>query len=340
MSTNRLRVMLVSLLAVFAVSAVASGSASAACYKVVEAGTGSFEQPTCAGVVGTKEWVKVSALATETPAGSGQWCAKVEAGEPSRFSNNTCTTAHVGTGEFAKVYAEPVYTKSSSFITAASNVRYTSMWSRLWDYKQKLVIVCERDKGTGTVTTKGADTVAAGLAYTGCTVHEAKLNTTEKQYEEGAELRCVVAGGGGAAGEILLKALKSKLVFKPNQKENELLVRLEPETAGAPFVELVLSGTECALAGTFKVTGSVLGWAPRVEPAAPTDKEEALMNDVLFETTNFESAVTQRFPKYELLKVETEDVLSFGANPAAYESTEQVELEPVGGLRGAFGASL
>jgi hypothetical protein len=235
---------------------------------------------------------------------------------------------------------EPTYTKSSKSITAAANVRYTSMWSRLWDYKQKLVVVCERDKGTGTITTKGEDTVAAGLKYTSCTVHEAKLNTTEQQYEEGAELTCTVAGGGGAAGEIILPALKSKLVFRVTTPvEKELLVRLEP-ASGTTFVELTLAGAECALAGKFAVTGSVLGWAPRVEPGKPTDKEEAIMNDVLFETTNFANEVTQRFKTFELGGVVTEDVLKFGANPAAYESTEQVELEPVAGLRGAFGAAL
>jgi hypothetical protein len=232
---------------------------------------------------------------------------------------------------------EPTYTKSSKSITAEASVRYTSMWSRLWSYKQKLVVVCERDKGTGTVKVKGEDTVAAGLKYTSCTVHEAKLNTTEKQYEEGPELRCTVAGGGGAAGEILLPALKSKLVFKSNGLEKELLVRLEP-AVGTTFVELTLAGAECALAGKFAVTGSVLGWAPRVEPGVPTDKEEAVMNNVLFETTNFENEVTQRFKTYELAKVVTEDVLKFGANPAAYESTEQVELEA--SPRGAFGAAL
>jgi hypothetical protein len=94
---------MISLLAVFALGAVSSASASAAdCLKVAEPGTGHWEKNTCTTPVGTtNEYVEVEKV--ETQLKPGEWCAKVKAGEPSRFSNNTCTTAHVGTGEFTKV---------------------------------------------------------------------------------------------------------------------------------------------------------------------------------------------------------------------------------------------
>jgi hypothetical protein len=230
--------------------------------------------------------------------------------------------------------AEPTFTKSGKAITSDAGVRYTGMWTRLWDYKQKTVIVCERAKGTGMVMAKGEATVSAGSKYTACTVHEAKLNATEAQYEEGTLLKCTVTSGGGVAGEIILPALKQQLVFQPKSKEEQLLLRVEPNS-GTTFLELKIAGSECALAGTYQVTGSVLG---KIE----TPNEEKTMGHVLFETDNAASAVTQRFSQYVLKEEEaaTEDVIKFGANPAAFESTKQVELEPVSGLRGLFGTSL
>lgn len=107
MSSNQLRLLLLSVMAVFAISAVASASASAStpgCYRVAVAGTGAWEKSTCLAPAGTtKEYVMVEKV--ETQLKPGEWCAKVKAGEPSRFSNNTCTTAHAGTGEFTTVIA-------------------------------------------------------------------------------------------------------------------------------------------------------------------------------------------------------------------------------------------
>lgn len=100
MSSNRMRVLLVSMLAVFAVSAVASSSASAACYKVAVAGTGKFEKSTCAGAEGTKEYIKISKLETELK--SGEWCAKVEEKETGTFEDAACTKGKAK-GEYIKV---------------------------------------------------------------------------------------------------------------------------------------------------------------------------------------------------------------------------------------------
>jgi hypothetical protein len=239
----------------------------------------------------------------------------------------------VGAVAAASAQAEPLYYENGAALAAPKNVRYTSMWSRLWSYKQKLVIVCKSDEGKGTITVEGKDTVAEPLTYTGCKAFEAKENAAAKQWEEGAELKCTVKGGTGAvAGEIKLPALKSKLVNRVASENEEVLVRLEPEV-GEVFVTLKLEGTECALAGSYEVKGKVLGRIPR--------EQEAIMGNVLFETENSTgvSKVVQRFNEYELNNVVTTGVeLKLGENPTAYESTEQVELEPVSNLRAPFGA--
>jgi hypothetical protein len=71
MSSNRIRVLLVSLLAVFAISAVASASSASAfelkwkvCQKVA-AGTGEFENDHCEGGAGAREWKWVTLVAGE-----------------------------------------------------------------------------------------------------------------------------------------------------------------------------------------------------------------------------------------------------------------------------------
>jgi hypothetical protein len=87
-------------LAVFAFSAIASASASAGCYKVAVAGTGHWKNPICTEVGPPNEYVKATLV---TRLGPGVWCAQVDAGEPSTFSDNKCTAGKVGTGEFIKV---------------------------------------------------------------------------------------------------------------------------------------------------------------------------------------------------------------------------------------------
>ena len=107
MSSNRLRVLLVSMLAVFAVSAIASASsASASCFKVVTAGTGTFEKSACEGAAGTKEYIKVIKLETrikaQTPTTLGEWCAEVAAGT-GIYKDNLCSSA-VAPKNFIKVF--------------------------------------------------------------------------------------------------------------------------------------------------------------------------------------------------------------------------------------------
>jgi len=104
MSSNRIRILLTSLLAVFAISAVASASASAGCYKVAPPGakTGNYEDNKCTVKVAAKEYIKAT-LVRHVAGESGVWCAKVEeAGTGNK--DESCET-NVGTtkNEYIKV---------------------------------------------------------------------------------------------------------------------------------------------------------------------------------------------------------------------------------------------
>jgi len=98
MSSNRLRLLLLSVMAVVAISAVASASASAAptCYKVAVAGTGTFENNACTVTGGTKEYIKITKLAKEIK--PGEWCAQV-AKPTGKYSNEGCTEEKAGATE-------------------------------------------------------------------------------------------------------------------------------------------------------------------------------------------------------------------------------------------------
>jgi hypothetical protein len=102
MSSNRLKVLLVSLLAVFAVSAVASATASAAapefirCAKVKAGEKSRYKDAGCKNEEIGGGFAKVVAAPGE--------CAKVKAGEQSRWQNAVCTIEEVE-GGFTKVVA-------------------------------------------------------------------------------------------------------------------------------------------------------------------------------------------------------------------------------------------
>lgn len=117
-----IRTLILCLFAVIAVSAVASASASASatCYKVAEAGTGTFENNECTVAGGTKEYIKISKLETELA--PGEWCAKVTTKETGNYETNKCAAAtKKAKSEFIKV----------------------KTFRRLWD-------VCEEGGGSGT----------------------------------------------------------------------------------------------------------------------------------------------------------------------------------------------
>jgi hypothetical protein len=109
MSSNRLKVLLVSLLAVFAASAVASASASASatCFKVVTAGTGNKDSSCVTDMGATaNEYITIEKLATQLKAQKspalGEWCAEVAAGT-GIYKDNLCSSA-VAPKNFIKVF--------------------------------------------------------------------------------------------------------------------------------------------------------------------------------------------------------------------------------------------
>jgi hypothetical protein len=166
---------------------------------------------------------------------------------------------------------------------------------------------------------KGSDFIKEAK-YTGCKVNTVSREaSSEKEHKGRAEAKegskCTVKGGG-VAGEIILKNLKSKLAYRPGS-EVELLDVLEPEVQ--PFVTLEIEGGECTIKGKYELTGSVIGWIPR-------PNEEATSSSVLFESKNWEPEARQRFNRYELVNKETEATLKLGENPSFYEATTQVEL--------------
>lgn len=199
-----------------------------------------------------------------------------------------------------------------------------SMRSRLWSIGLGTVIVCASDTSKGVIEPKGRDT--GEVIYTGCKVFAPKENALAQE-EEGEELvNCGVKSiPTGAAGEIIVKGLKTRLVWGAKGTSYEKLIfdLYTPEVA--PFVELeITGGATCLPKGKYKVEGSVLGWVPRIN-------EEAIMGDQLIETLNATKKVLPRFTKWEVeeggtLTTGTAE-LKLGTNVSALETTEQLELE-------------
>ncbi len=205
MSCNRLRVLLASLLAVFAVSAVASASASATgqCYKVITATTGTFEEPTCVGAAGTKAYIKVISLEKELTTPS-EWCAKV-AKPTGKFSDAACSKEEAGATEkeFIKVHVPTFWVCKN---VGAGKGKYKDHECKVeggekeWDWKPvigaesfpfegtsgvslletnigatRVIIECKKDKITGEDLGSGGRTTGVVITYEEC-----KLFTVSK----------------------------------------------------------------------------------------------------------------------------------------------------------------
>ena len=119
---------------------------------------------------------------------------------------------------------------------------------------------------------------------------------------------------------------KSKLAYVPYSGGSQALDVFEPVKAEFAVIKL----TSCSLEGSYVVEGSVLGRVPRAqETLVPEYTEEAVQQDILFETTNepVVSNIFQRYPVYESTPRTTkEDTLKLKKEPAAFESTEVIEL--------------
>jgi hypothetical protein len=279
--SSTFRKILVCLIAIFALGAVASASASAStpnCYKVAPGETGHWEKSTCLAPVGTtKEYVMTEGAPT-ADLGSGVLCIKVKAGEPSAWSNNTCTTAHAGTGEFAKVLEneEEQQRFSPGFVgfacteVAAEGQREYATDAACEELEGKETVGGKwRRHTTRFVSKEGAST----LTVTGVTVtcqkdtdkgelwgKESVANVVvtfmECKGKKGTEECKVKSKGAAGAEEIVTNTLKGELgeVAKA-EATTEVGLLLEGESSN---VFVTLEGG-CLPAGGGAVEGSVVG---------------------------------------------------------------------------------
>jgi hypothetical protein len=228
----------------------------------------------------------------------------------------------------------PEWTTKDSATVGSTKIKDASLTSRLWVTSLSLVIVCKKDTSTGTIENnaakEGIDT--GNVTYNECTVWSTTKNAAKQWIQKEELKKCTVKSTGEAAGTIKPKELSSFLAFIEDEAGGvgetpvEIADVFKAKT-GEVFVTIEVGGEGCAAAVTAEVKGSVIGKIPRSEAVLST--QEAVMGDLLFETTNVEAGVSQRYKRYKLKAGpgETEDVLKFGTNAAALESTEQVELE-------------
>jgi hypothetical protein len=280
MSSNRLRLLLVTVMAVFAISAVASASASAAatCYPVAEKETGNFassercekKEETTKG-----EWVAIEKLEKEVS--PGVWCAKVKVAKTGTFKNAGCTEAEAK-GTFIKVKVsldewevceeaagegkEPPtkYDEHKCTTKAKALALRKWQWSVLGAGVTKKVkssggtftltaggkvITCTAvtDKGTITGGKPGTD-LAENITFTGCTTKQAG---------------CEVKSAGGTLGTIVVPNIPTKLEQRVVGEEEVVVDNFEQNATTKEFVTLEFSGASCAGAGyvTTKVKGTV-----------------------------------------------------------------------------------
>lgn len=250
MSSNRLRLLLVSVMAVFAISAVASASASAAtCYKVAPGETGHWLTNACNTTGATKEYVLVEKI--ETDLGSGVLCAKVIAGEPSAYKNNTCTEKEAGTGKYTKVLENA--NEQQQFVNSAGTEvvgkkGFTSKSSTSTLKAGTNTVTCTSDTDKGELLGKESVQKVV-VTFTGC-----KVKATNKK---GEKVECPISSKGIAntKGEIVTASLKGELGESAESATGVVLL-LEPES-GITFVTLNATVT-CETPET-KINGQVAG---------------------------------------------------------------------------------
>jgi hypothetical protein len=247
----------------------------AACYPVAVAGTGNYaSSKKCEERVASTpaEWVAIEKLEKEIK--PGEWCAKVKAGEPSTYKNNTCTEAKAGTGEFTKV-------KESLDEWEVCEKGGTEEWSEHkcnagkgtgeWSWKvlaagksypvtskkvagsapevltigtKKISCTEVTNKGTITGGQPGTD-LASTITFTGCTTGQAG---------------CLVKSAGQANGTIVLTNIPTKLEQRLVGEEEILVDNFEQNVTTKEFVTLKFeaeAGKSCSEYPETKVKGNV-----------------------------------------------------------------------------------
>jgi len=207
----------------------------------------------------------------KTAIAAGVACAKVKAGEPSRFSNNTCTAAKVGTGEFTKVkisldewdVCEEVAGEGkeppTKYDDHKCNTKVNELKLRKWQWNvlgagvtKKVkssggaftltaggkVVKCTAvtDKGTITGGKPGTD-LAEVITFTGCTTKQAGCN---------------VKTAGQLNGTIVVTEIPTKL----EERAGKLVDNFQQNTTTKEFVTLKFEGT-CSEYPETKVKGTV-----------------------------------------------------------------------------------
>jgi hypothetical protein len=326
MRSNQLKLLLASMLAVagvFVASAVGASAASAACYKVVTAGTGTFEKPTCEGAEGTKEYIKVSKLETEIK--PGEWCAKVETKETGTFEDAGCTKAKAK-GEFIKVFvthnfwlcreggkeeyenhlcAKKVAGGKWSYLPLEETLKVegTSGVSKLESEVAgvKILIECKKDVFKGEIEKEGKN--KGEVTFSECSLFEVA------KYVKVSLAACTVPN-------IVFK-FTSKLVTGQGPGPVTWGPEEEFNSTGAEetFVEIKVEGASCALKNTYKAKQASVTITPPAAGAVFKGQVCAMP----------EAGVGK--VEHEIVCTSSGSHITFGGKPAYFTSTDTIKLE-------------
>jgi hypothetical protein len=294
---SRIRIIMLSLLAVFAVGVVASASAAAAapefvrCARVVTAGSGKFEKSNCVGAAGTKEYIKV--FAPGKAINATEECAETATAGEGTFENNECTTVGTGTKSFIKVLKgkfkfEDTEGRSYLFGNAAGTLR----------------VSCPKDISQGVIT--GVKAISkVFVIFQSCV----GLATSGEE--------CPVKTPGEPEGVIKTKELSGELglVAAAEAPSSETGLALKP-TVAAFFTEL--EGEPATCIPLTKVVGSVIG---EVEPV----KVLSTTGEVIFGVKGGEGKKNKQTIQ-KLVGGEKDTLEAFGVT-SGFESTDLIEFE-------------
>ncbi len=295
---SRYRILGLCLMAVFALGAVASATASAAapefvrCAKVSAGEPSEWGNATCTGKTEAEGFAKVIAgpgtCVRVTPGG------EAFLGEPSSWEDAACTKAKAGYGGYIKVAAEwkPKFTSTSftSYLFAGN--------------LDTITISCAKDKGTGEIT--GEKTVGnVTVSFKECRgVKSTKAGTEE----------CPVKSVGALGGEIVTKVLGGEIgpVAAAEAPSSERGLDLKP-TTGHTLFDVIGSPTTCVPESN--VEGSVIG---EVEPGKLMETTGELIFGVKGRQKNkqtiqkFEGGLNDTLEAFELTTgFESTDALTF-----------------------------
>jgi hypothetical protein len=270
----------------------------------------------------TKEYVEVEKL--ETYLGSGVWCAKVKAGEPSTYKDNKCTELEASTGKYIKVLEsgdvwevceenkETPKEPPAKYDEHKCNTQTKSLSLRHWEWKvleagksyniesegtnqvlrgkiggAAIEIKCGKVKDTGNIKGGKPGTDEGTIEYTECEI-------------VGAPTCGVKSPPPAKAGSINL-TVKSELVqIAPGVEGVKFF------TASGTFVELELGKKENATTHEFEEKCGVFPLAKQKVTGVVVGKAEKGAGGNLCEKVNFTTPP------------QTGSTLKFGGEPAEY----------------------